>query len=316
MTDAMANNRQASQFVTQALKRASGLAFIYVVLIFVLPVNQAVMHAYKLSAFEYRMLLLLFNLPNIIAWLAAFIGYAKLRQYVRLVKQTPEGLYFDKLATGTAWLAWGLPIPAITTLLLGSLANSWGGFFPASVIIANYLKLIFPLVAFSIIGAAAHGLINLAKVKFGFVSSRVIALLFLAGGVVYSLLVLKHFSNLSLTSTQNPYFLSIWLMVLTVMVPSLYTWFVGVLAAYEITLFSQQTRGVLYRQALHMLVAGLLIIIASFIALQYMRGIQPVVSYSTFDYHKVLSSIFHLVGGGGFVLLAIGAGRLKKIEEA
>lgn len=311
----MASNRQTSQLTTQALQRAGWLAFIYVVLIFLLPTNHPLMRIHHLSAFEYRVLLLALNLPTIIAWLAAFIGSAKLRQYVHMIRKTPEGVYFDKLATGATWLAWSLPIPAIIVLFLNGLGNKWTAFYPASVIIGNYMRLIFPLIAFSVIGVASRGLINLAQVKFGFTSSRIIAVLFLGAGVLYSLLTFRHFHSSSLTSTQNPYFLPIWLMVLTVIVPSLYTWFVGLLAAYEIALFSRQTQGVLYRQALRLLVIGLVVVIASFIALQYIRGVQPRVDHTTFDYHVLLSSLFHLIGGGGFVLLAIGAERLKKIEE-
>lgn len=301
--------------MSQALRWAAGLAVVYVVLIFMLPTNQGIVQHYHLTAFEYRMMLLALNLPTIIAWLAAFIGYAKLREYVQSIRETPEGDHLDKMATGTAWLAWSLPVAALVALILGGLANKWASLYPATVVISNYTKLIFPLVAFSIIGAASHGLMRLAKVRFGFVSSRVVALLFLGGGVMYSLMTFKHMNPASLGSTQNPYFLPVWLVVLTIIIPYLYTWFVGLLAAYEITLFSRQTRGVLYKQALRILVLGLVIVIASFVALQYIKGIQPRVNHSTFDYRMVLSAIFHLIGGGGFVLLAIGAGRLKKIEE-
>lgn len=315
MADVMASTRQTSQLTTQALRRAGGLAIIYVILIFLLPVNHATMHAHHLSTFEFRMLLLALNLPTIVAWLAAFIGYAKLREYVQLVRKTPEGLYFDKLATGAAWLAWSLPIPAIIILLLNGIANDWGNFYPATIIIGNYLRLVFPLIAFSIIGVASRGLVGLAKIKFGFASSRIIAVLFLGAGVLYCLLTFKHFNPSSLTSTANPYFLPIWLMVLTIIVPYLYTWFVGLLAAYEITLFSRETHGVLYRQALRLVVLGLVVIIASSIALQYIRGVQPRIDRSTLDYYMVLSSVSHLIGGSGFVLMAIGAERLKRIEE-
>jgi hypothetical protein len=104
-------------------------------------------------------------------------------------------------------------------------------------------------------------------------------------------------------------------MVLSVIVPYLYAWFVGLLAAYEITLFSKHIKGVLYRQALGLLAAGLITIIASFIALQYLNGIQPRVGYLLINYQLVLSSIFRIIGAGGFVMLTIGAARLKKIED-
>lgn len=311
----MTRHRETAQFTTRALQRAILLAFVYISLVFLLPPSKATMQAYHLSTLEYRAILLSVMLPSLVAWLAAFIGYAKLREYVYSIRKTPEGSYFDKLATGSAWLAWSLPLPAILSLLLNAIANRWPAFYPSSIIASNYLNLFLPLIAFSIIGTATRGLVNRAELKFSLASIRIIMLLFLAAGVLYCYLTFQRFDLTSLSSTHNPYYLPVWLMVLSVIIPYLYAWFVGLLAAYEITLLSSQTKGVLYRRALRLLVAGLITIIVSSIALQYMNGLEPRVGHLVISYQLVLSSIFRVIGGGGFVLLAIGATRLKKIEE-
>lgn len=315
ITGVMADRRQASRLTRQALRRAGLLALLYIVLIFVLPPNQEVMKRHHLSAFDYKTLFLTLNLPVILAWLAAFLGYAKLREYANLVRNTPEGPHLSKLAIGLAWLAWGLPIRALVTLVLNGLSNEWSSLYSTAVIIGNYTRLIFPLVGFSVIGIASRGLMDMARVKFNFIASRVIALLFMGAGVLYCFMTFKHFNPSSLSSTDNPYFMPIWLVVLTIIVPFLYTWFVGLLASYEIILFSRNTNGVLYRRAFGMLVLGLLIVIASSIVLQYIRGIQPRADHLTLDFHATMVSIFRLINGGGFVLLALGAAKLKKIEE-
>ncbi len=311
----MATKRQTAQLTAQALRRGCGLALVYAVLIFVLPPSQATINAYGLSPLEYRAILFIIGLPSIVAWLAAFVGYAKLREYVSLVRKTPEGPYLDRLATGCAWLAWSLPAATILSLLISTIGDQQAGFYSASIIINNYLGLLLPLVAFSIIGAASRGLVAQAKLRLSLTSIRLIMTLFLAAGILYCYMTFRRFDLSSLSSTQNPYFLPIWLMVISVIIPYLYMWFIGLLAAYEITLFSQHTEGVLYRQALRLLVVGLAVIIASSIALQYMTGIQPRVGRLMFGYHLVLASVFRLVGGSGFILLAIGATKLKKIEE-
>jgi len=313
--EVMTSDKRTAQLTTRALQRAIFLAFIYIALIFLLPASKATMRAYHLSTLEYRAILFTVMLPSLVAWLAAFIGYAKLRQYVYSIRMTPEGTYFGKLATGCAWLAWSLPLPAILSLILSATANKWPAFYPSSIIASNYVNLLLPLIAFSIIGAASRGLISRAELKFSLASVRTIMLLFLAAGVLYCYLTFQRFDLTSLSSTHNPYFLPIWLMVLSVIIPYLYAWFVGLLAAYEITLFSKHTKGILYRRALEWLVAGLVTIIASSIALQYLNGIQPRVGHLIINYPLVLSSIFRIIGGGGFVLLTIGAARLKKIEE-
>jgi hypothetical protein len=138
---------------------------------------------------------------------------------------------------------------------------------------------------------------------------------FLVAGVLYCYLIFRHLDLTSLSSASNSYFLPIWLIVVSVIIPYLYAWFSGLLAAYEINLFGNHTDGFLYRRALRLLVAGLTAIILSFIALQYISSVEPSKGHLVLGYRLVLIIIFRIVGGGGFLLLAMGADRLKKIEE-
>lgn len=308
-------DKQIAPTTMRALQQAGLLAVIYVGLIFLLPASQATMKAYGISAFEYHIVLFAVTLPLILAWTAAFVGYAKLRQYVDLIIKTPEGAHFESLATGCKWLAWSLPLTAIFSLALNSIANQWPSFYHPSIIAGNYLTLLFAIVAFSIIGNSSRGLMKQGKLLLSLIGIRVIMLVFLIIGVLYCLLTFQHFDLTNLGATSNPYFLPIWLMVVSVVIPYLYSWFTGLLAAYEIILYSQHANGVLYRQALRLLAIGLVTIIVSSIALQYMSTVQPRVGHLVLSYKVVLSSLFRIIGGAGFVLLAIGAIRLKKIEE-
>lgn len=307
--------KQMKQFSARAVRQYACLASIYIVLIFLLPPNHETLHAYNLTALQYQVILFAVALPSLAVWLAAFIGYSKLRQYAGFIKKTPEGTYFDQLATGCAWLAWSLPIPTIMALLLNALANHWPGFHSAAIIITNYLNLLLPLVAFTVIAGAARGLTSQTRIKFSLANARAIVLGFVTVGVLFCFLTFQRFDLNSLASTHNPYFLPIWLMVLTVTVPYLYAWFVGTLAAYELSLFSRQIQGVLYRQALRFLVIGLLAVVLSSIAVQYANSIEPRTGRLVLDYKLVFTTLFRIIGGLGFVALVMGANRLKKIEE-
>jgi hypothetical protein len=216
---------------------------------------------------------------------------------------------------GCGWLAWSLPVSALLMLVLSAAADQWPSLYSAAVIISNYVNMALSVIAFSIIGGASRGLVNQAKLKFSLGSVRSIIVLFLIAGVTYCYLTFRHFDLTSLNSTHNSYYLAIWLMVISVMIPYLYAWFSGLLAAYEIDLFSKRADGVLYRQALRLLVIGLLTIIISFVALQYMNSLHPGIGPLSLNYQTVLTLIFRIIGGAGFILLALGALRLKKIEE-
>lgn len=291
------------------------LILIYVCLIFLLPTNRETLHVYHINNLEYRFILVALALPSILVWFVAFTGYSKLRQYAEALRSTPEGQHFERLASGTAWLAWSLPAAAITTLVLSGIANKWPSFHASSIIISNYINLLYSLIAFTIIGSGSRGLLNAARLKFSLASLRTMVLLFLTAGVLYCYLTFRRFDLTSLSSTHNPYFLPIWLTVLTVIIPYLYVWFMGLLASYEISLLSKQVSGVLYRQALQFLFGGLIAVIIGSSALQYLNSVQPQVGHLIIDYRLMLNLIFRLIGGIGFIAITAGAIRLKRIEE-
>lgn len=315
MGTTMKHSNETSRLTYRALQHYAWLAIFYTALIFVLPVSPATTASYHLSELEYRVVEFAVALPTLAVWLAAFVSYASLRGYARYIRKTPEGIYYDQLAEGLTWLAWSLPVSTITRAVLNAIAVNHPAFHAGSVIIGDYISLILPLIAFSVIANASRGLLGTVKIKPALLNSKAIVAGFMALGVFYCILTFRHFDLSSLGSTQNPYFLPIWLMVLTVTVPYLYAWFMGVLAAFEITLYRRHVAGVLYKQPLGLLVGGLLIVILSSMAVQYMFSISPPSDHLVLNVQLVFSMIFRVIRGVGFVLIILGARRLQKIEE-
>lgn len=299
----------------RVMQKAGLLIAFYVVLLFLLPVNKESLATYHINMFQDRIINFVIVMPSFLVWLVAFMSYAILRQYANAISKAPEGQYFDKLATGCFWLAWSLPVAAIFALILNGIADKWSGFQPTAVIVTNYVGLILPLIGLSIVGAASRGLINKAKIKHSLSDARFIIFIFLIAGVLYCYFTFKHFDLTSLSSTNNPFYLPIWLMAFTVIIPYLYAWFIGLLASYEIMLLRHQVSGVLYRQALKYLAGGLVIIIGSLIALQYLHGTSAHPDHLMLDYRLAFKITFEVLVGIGFVLLGFGAYRLKRIEE-
>ncbi len=307
--------KYADKPASRALVRYGELAVTYLLLIFLLPGNQQVMQAHSLTSTEYHILQLLVGLPLLAVWFMGFYGYAKLQEYAESIRKTPEAAGFKRLAEGCAWIAWSLPIHSIIALLGRAITDAHPGSASAVIIISNYIDLLFPVVAFSLIGMASRHLFDKAKVTLSGASIRGITLLFLVAGVLYCYLIFRQFSDSSLAATGNPYHLPVWVLVLTVIVPYLYAWFVGLLAIYELITYGRHVRGVLYRQAVHLLVLGLLAMVLGSIASQYSRSAEPTSGHLLLDAHLVFSLIFQIISGLGFVMIALGATRLKKIEE-
>jgi len=292
-----------------------GLAVLYIVLIFILPTNHVAMHHYNLSEVEYRIVTATIALPTIAVWFAAFWGYSKLREYSQAIKKTKEGPHFRRLGIGCAWLAWSLPLTTISAFILNGMADKWPNFHPSAIIISNYVALVVPFIAFIIISLAARDMVGKSRLNMEHSTARLTMVLFLGGGLLYCGLIFRSLDLTSISSTHNSYFIPVWLMIVSVIIPYLYAWFLGLLAAYEILAFSVNVHGLLYRRALVYLAAGLAAVIISSIALQYVSSVVPRTGDLIFNYKLLLTLAIRIVSGIGFFVMAVGASRLKKIEE-
>lgn len=288
---------------------------IYFLLVLLLPANRQAMSSYHISGLQYHVFYVAAVLPVIGIWFAAFNGYAKLTRYAKSVQNTAEGANFKQLAKGCGWLAYALPVSAIVSIILTSLANSHPGFYPTATIVGNYINLLLPVVAFSLLGTSARNLTSRANQRLSITQAKSIMILFILLGVVYCYFIFRHFDLTTLSSTNNAYYLPVWLALLTLVIPYIYAWFIGLLAAFEILLFSRKTRGVIYRRALRFLAYGIAAVIASSIAYQYFSSITP--RNGSYSLSITLASVYviQIVSASGYIFIALGAARLRKIEE-
>lgn len=313
---AITRPKRTNNPTSQIMMRYAILVAVYLLLIFILPGNQAFMRAHNISVSEYHTLQFLVVLPLVTIWFVGFYGYAKLEEYTRSIKTTPEAMGYKRLAQGCLWIAWSLPVYAVVNLLSQSITGANPSTLPAQTIIINYIDLLFPLIGFTLIGMASRHFFERSKIALSGGNIRGITLFFVLGGVLYCYFIFRQFNDTGLSSTNNPFYLPVWLTVITLVVPYLYAWFVGMLAIYELLVYCRKVRGVLYRQALHMLVVGLFVMIIGSVALQYSRSTQFGDHGHLFlGTYLAFNLIFQIISGAGFILIALGAIRLKKIEE-
>lgn len=273
------------------------------------------MATYHLDSLQYHVLYIIVVLPIIISWFVAFYSYEKVKSYTESIRKTAEGDEFALITKGHAWLAWSLPLTLIISLMLNTIANSFSGFHVSAIIIANYISVLIPLIAFSYIGSGSRGLLSRAHVTLSLSGIRGTILIFAALGVLFCFATFQHINITSIKDSNNLYFMPVWLMVLTVIGPYLYAWFVGLLAAFELSAIGRTAKGVLYRQAMQLFSSGLIAVISSSIALQYVSSVIPRTGSLLINGRLLLSYLFRLVAVLGFILLAAGARKLQRIEE-
>ena len=289
----------------------TALSIAYIVLCFALPPNTATTSAYNLTYTEYRILLVFINIPILVVWFAAFYGYGKLDEYVALVKKAPNGKPLADISNGLKFLAWGLPITSIVSMALAGVTHATPGITSFTIITTHYMSLLVAILAFTCTGIGSWRLTDITHIRPSLAMTRWIFASFTFVGVMFTYFTI----TASQTQHPNPFRLPMWLILLTIVTPYLYAWFMGLFAAYEIFLYSKQTKGVLYKQALTCLAAGIMITIVSSVMFQYLLVDTTHIRKISFSWMFIGVYLLLLMYAGGFLLFSTGAKRLKKIEE-
>lgn len=264
---------------------------------------------YDLNALQYRLLMLSIVIPLALIWYAAFYGYAKLRTYADTIRDTPDGRHVSRITTGVMILAIGLPVSSLVSSAANILANHYGGLDIASDIFRHYISLAVPLAGFIFIGMGARGLSDISKQRPTYRAFNILAAVFIAISVTYCYVMV---------STQGPgdrFHLPVWLLLTTIVMPYLYSWYIGIHAAHGIHLYSRKAPGTLYRQTWNLLSVGVASIIVMQIVLQYVGAITAPLANIQLMRLLMIVYVLLVLMSIGYLIVAVGAKRLQKIEE-
>jgi hypothetical protein len=266
---------------------------------------------YHLTSLGFRLLDITIIIPEIVIWYAAFYGYDRLRHYSKLIKGGAESRHISKLALGILILAMGLPVTAIISNVLALIAAHHHSFTPTSVIINNYVNLISPLAAFLCISIAARGLSDQARTRPRQRFVNLVILVLITLGVVFCCLIVANHHALRTT-----YHLSPQLVMLTLAIPYMYIWFLGLQACAELQEYSRHLTGIVYRKGWNLLISGLVAIVFVSIILQYLvTSSSWLLSLGLGSLLLLLYALLLLLGGA-YIVVALGANKLTRIEEA
>ncbi len=289
----------------------------YVFMLIIFPVDQATIARRGLSPIEARVFSLSVAVPLIVIWLIAHYGSWYLSEHGRSIKKYPDGLPLMKLGTAMQLLALYLPIRTVIKITCNYLAQLWPSILSVTNIAITYINLVIPLVAFILISQAAHDLGKLAKVRASLRSIYILSLAFIGLGVLYCYAVFTVTGSIPptnwLITTMEPIPLPI--RIVTVIIPYLFMWAIGLISVFKIYLYQQQVEGLIYRQSLKLLSAGLAAVILTSIALQFIIAVAPSIQNLPFGAILTLAYGCIMLLGAAFFTIALGVGRLRKLEE-
>lgn len=287
----------------------------YVILGFVLPTDPQTLSKHGLTELGARLLNLSVVIPISLIYLSALYGFVHVNNYANKVLKTKEGQYFKRLAEGLALLVFSLPVSSLLSSFRSYLRHVQPDLFPTISILRNYLILALVFAAMFLIAKGAQGLYGTLKSQKETMQQLsfygIIAPVLLAS--VYTWLVVSQ--NYS-TAGGGPYFLPEWLIVLTIIVPYVFVWCLGIRAAAHLFAYQVGVKGVIYKRAIKNLAVGIAVIILISILVQGITSLNLILS--RLDLTPLLVIVYFLIAlyVVGYGLVARGAKKLKQIEEA
>jgi hypothetical protein len=290
----------------------------YAVLVFSLPINYQVINQYHLSVLGLHFIQLTYVIPLLLIWATAYYSYTALSSYSRSIHQDKDGVQMAKLALGIGVLAFGGPIVSIISSVLKIIAQQNSAFLPKSTIINNYISLLVALVAFLYISKGASGLASTVKSAPSHKSLQIISLLIITLGSIFCYLIfhtLPHPLKIGVTPIPT-YYLPDWLIVGTIIIPYVFIWYCGALGSLNIYGYYRKVRGTIYKSSLIYIASGISFIIFSYIVLQYLTTLSSKLAGLKLNSLLLIIYPLILVIAIGYVLIALGAKKLRKIEES
>jgi hypothetical protein len=258
-------------------------------------------------------------LPYLVIWLSATYSFICVKNYAFSIHPSPEWRAFTDLSHGVAILLLSL----IFSTIAGSLRPHFAlheFWHPMFTIITNYTYVFPYLVAFYFFYHSARSLAPLAHAD---KQSPWRSLVYAVPFIVFVYFWLETiFTNTARMTTHSmtleaTYYLKDSLLILTIIIPSLLSWALGLQTYLLLSQYYQHVKGLLYKRALSSFVYGLASVILGSIVLQAVLSVG-----STRLYHLGLGGllliiyIFLVIQTIGYMLLAHGAQNLSRIEAA
>jgi len=286
------------------------LTILYAIGTLTLPPVKGTLQKYHISLLHLRLLDLTIIIPFALIWYCGAFGFYKLFQYSDLIEKNKDGKSIKKITYGIGLLAFWLPVTSVINLFTNYAIQRLPGASSPILIFQNYLTLIIPLLGFILVSLGTRGLTELAKQRPTVLGINIMVIIVTIVGVIY-----VHLVSTTNNRLNSVYHLSVSYLLITLVAPYIYMWFLGILSVYEIYIYRLKVKGVIYRKSWRLLAAGLGSIIVVSMLIQYLTTISE--KFDKLSLSGILLIVYGLlvVLAVSYVLIALGVNNLKRIEE-
>lgn len=293
-------------------------SLVYLALTIFTPPDSKGIERYGLSELNAKLLSLTFVIPIIAIWYCAIYGFIKLKTYAESIRDSKDGQALLTMTRGLLVLSLGLPISSlISSFFTLFVRNNLIPMF-VQTITSSYISIIISVVAYWFLFLGSRKLYELAKKKKVKSGNTLFFWIFLIPTVIaYIYLVLSALET-GVGAQANPRaidLLPVPLVFLTIVFPYIFAWFLGYKASFNVLFYKDSINGSIYKQALSFLALGIVSLIFSSIFIQFLTASNQLWQRLTLGPLLGLIYVLLAVIAVGYLFIAYGAKRLKKIEE-
>jgi len=285
------------------------------VLLFPAPRNPK----YNINTPTYIALVVTLMGPWIATWAFGVTGYLRLESYARSIKDEASARPFRYLSRGIMFLVWGIIVATVISTFSSHHPSDVSINMPATII-DNYLYSIVPLAGFYYIWRAVQLLVHAKAKRKQFVDLATvvpaIALAALTAAYVY-LVFTNPSRQVGVGTTPASYYLPDWLIVVSVIIPVVLSWTLGLLAVINIYRYQQKVAGFIYRRFMRTVAFGVIFIIGGSILVQALLSIgsQRLAGIGLGSALGIIY-LFLVLQLAGYLLVSRGSKKLTLIETA
>lgn len=290
------------------------LVFLYIGLTFFTLPNNTTLHHYHLTPARYHELLIPIVFFIMIIWLTSFYGSIKIKSYASLIRGSADGRAFNIIGNGLIVLTLSSPFMSDLAGIFNLFSRHNDGIHPALTVINNYVGLVLMAASLLLIAAGAEKLSALALHKRQPWQEKAWVAIFITFSSLYSYFLIAQ--PPAANFGQRVYYLPHWLVLISIAIPYLYIWYRGFKGAAEIYYYQKNVRGRLYKSALTYLAIGIGLVVASSILTRVISTASTHLGNLTLSPILIIIYGLLIVMAAGFLLIALGAKRLRQIEEA
>lgn len=292
------------------------LWLIYAWLTFNSPTPAQTTGRYGLSTTELRVLRATVVIPFLFIWLAGSFAVLRFNRYLKYISDSNEAEGFKNIIYGLSLL--------LVVIIVPQFINLYTTYNPESseiqrrvTIVRNYTNIILYLSAFWFILKASRHLAGSIQKVISSYKHKIIPVFMVILSIIYFLLVfLNDYRGVSDDPLIKPtYYLPDVLIVLTIILPYIVMWTLGIVAIFEIYIFSKHVPGIIYRKAFGSVAYGLGSIIGLSIFLQFISQSGAYFGYAGLGAILLIVYLLLIAIAISYLFIAKGAKALAAIEE-